>query len=267
MQAIKQAPPPQNVSQLCAFLGLINYYTKFIPQAASILTSLYKLLGKNSHWQWTDECSQVFETCKSLLTSEAVLVHYDVTKQLKLSCDASQYGLGAVLSHMCDGVEHPVAFASQTLSKAETNYRQIEKEALALVYGVKKFHRYLYGRQFTMVTDHKLLLSILNAKSAVPSIAAARMHRWAIFLSAYQYKVEYKNSKAHADCLSRLPIQGDTELEDPVTVFQISHVDHLPVTAQDIAQATSTSKDPVLVKIYQYVMVVAQDGSGNRRNC
>ena len=152
---------------------------------------------------------------------------------------------------MCDGIECPVAFASRTLSKAETNYGQIEKEALALVYGVKKFHRYLYGRQFTMVTDHKPLLSILNAKSAVPSIAAARMQRWAIFLSAYQYDIEYKSSKANAnaDCLSRLPIQGDTELEDPVTVFQISHVDDLPVT---VAQAIS--KDPVLVKVYQYVM-------------
>ena len=149
---------------------------------------------------------------------------------------------------MCDGIERPIAFASRTLSKAETNYGQLEKEALALVYGVKK-HKYLYGRQFTMVTDHKPLLSILNAKSAVPSIAAARMQRWAMCLSAYQHEIEYKSSKAHAnaDCLSRLPIQGDTELEDPVTVFQVSYVDELPVTAQDIAQATS--KDPVLVKV------------------
>ena len=233
IQALKQAPVPQNVSQLRAFLGLVNYYTKFIPQAASLLTPLYDLLRKNCCWQWTDECSKVFETCKSLLTSEAVLVHYDAIRQLKLSCDASQYGLGAVLSHVFEGEERPIAFASRTLSKAEVNYGQIEKEALALVYGVKKFHKYLYGRQFTMVTDHKPLLSILNAKGAVPSVAAARMQRWAVFLLAYQYEIEYKNSKAHAnaDCLSRLPMEEDKELEDPVTVFQVSHVDQLPVTA------------------------------------
>lgn len=80
VQAIKKAPPPQNISQLRAFLGLVNYYTKFIPQAASLLTPLYKLLGKNFKWQWTDECSQVFNTCKSLLTSDAVLLHYDTTR-------------------------------------------------------------------------------------------------------------------------------------------------------------------------------------------
>lgn len=90
VQAIKEALPPQNISQLRAFLGLVNYYTKFIPQAASLLTSLYKLLGKNFKWQWTNECSRVFNICKSLLTSNAVLVHYDATRQLKISCDASQ---------------------------------------------------------------------------------------------------------------------------------------------------------------------------------
>ena len=176
VQAIKKAPVPQTVSQLRVFLGLVNYYSKFIPQTATLLTLLYKLLEKNCHWEWTEECNQVFETCKSLLTSEAVLVHYDSTKQLKLSCDASQYGLGAVLSHVLDGVERPIAFASRTLNKAEANYGQIEKEALALIYGVKKFHKYLYGRPFTMVTDHKPLLSILNGKSAVPSTNAKVGH-------------------------------------------------------------------------------------------
>ena len=119
------------------------------------------------------------------MTNDAVLAHYDTKKQLKLSCDASQYGLGAVLFHVFKGEEHPIAFASRTLSKAERNYGQVEKEALALIFGVKKFHKYVYGRMFTMVTDHKPLISIFNPKAAVPSIAAARMQRWAMFLSVY----------------------------------------------------------------------------------
>ena len=175
IQAIQDAPRPENVSQLRAFLGLMNYYSKFIPQAAARLSPLYKLLEKKSTWHWTDECNNVFQECKSLLTSDAVLVHYDTEKQLRFSCDASQYGVGAVLSHTVNGEERPIAFASRTLSKAERNYGQVEKEALALIFGVKKFHKYVYGRQFTMVTDHKPLLSILNPKAAVPSIAAARM--------------------------------------------------------------------------------------------
>ena len=96
VQAIKEAPRPENVSQLRAFLGLMNYYSKFIPQAASWLAPLYKLLEKNSTWQWTDKCNKVFQEYKSLLTSDTVLAHYDTKKQLKLSCDASQYGLGAI---------------------------------------------------------------------------------------------------------------------------------------------------------------------------
>ena len=121
----------------------MNYYRKFIPQAASRLAPLYKLLEKNSTWQWTVECNNVFQECKSLLTSDAVLAHYETKKQLKLSCDASQYGLGAVLSHVLKGEEHPIAFASRTLSKAERNYGQVEKEALALIFGVNKFHKYV----------------------------------------------------------------------------------------------------------------------------
>ena len=113
-----------------------------------------------------------------MLTSDAVLVHFDSTKLIKLAYDASSYGLGAVLFHVFDDGEHPVAFASQTLSEAEKNYSQIEKEAVALIFGVKKFLKYLFGRRFTLVTDHKPLLSILSAKSAIPSVAAACMQCW-----------------------------------------------------------------------------------------
>ena len=254
VQAIKEAPRPENVSQLRAFLGLMNYYSKFIPQAASRLAPLYKLLQKNCTWQWTEECTNVFQECKSLLTSDAVLVHYDAKKQLKLSCDASQYGLGAVLSHVINGEERPIAFSSRTLSKAERNYGQVEKEALALIFGVKKFHKYVYGRSFTMVTDHKPLLSIFNPKTAVPSITAARMQRWAMFLSAYQYTIEYKCGKSHAnaDFFSRLPIHKNQDFEDPSTVFQVSYVEELPVMAADVAK--ETLKDATLATVYQYVM-------------
>ena len=109
-----------------------------------------------------------------MLTSDAVLVHYNTKKQLRLSCDASQYGMGAVLSHAVNGEERPIAFAPRILSKAERNCGQVEKEALALIFGVKTFHKYVYGQQFIMVTDHKPLLSILNPKAAVPSIAGCK---------------------------------------------------------------------------------------------
>jgi len=105
-----------------------------------------------------------------------------------------------------------------------------------------------------MVTDHKPLLPILNAKTAIPSMAAARMQRWVLFLSAYQYEIEFKCGKQHAnaDGLPRLPIQGSTELQDPVSIFQLSFVDELPMTAAEIA--VETSKDDTLARVYQYIM-------------
>ena len=106
--------------------------------------------------------------------------------------DASQYGIGAVILHVYPNEdEFPVAYASKTLSSAERNYPQIEREALSLIYGFCKFHQYLYARPFTIVTDHKPLLAILGPKKNIPTLAAVRMQRWALLLSAYNYTIEY----------------------------------------------------------------------------
>ena len=164
-------------------------------------------MQKNVRWEWTDDCQKAFEACKEGLISDSLLVHYDLNRKLRLACDASSYGLGAVLSHvMEDGQERPIAYASRTLSSSEKNYAQIKREA-SIILGVKKFHQYLYGRKFTLVTDHQPLLTILGPKTAIPPLAVARMQRWAIVLSAYDYQIEYRSSAKHSNCdaLSRLP--------------------------------------------------------------
>ena len=193
LRAIVNAPNPRNVSELRSLLGLINYYGKFIPNLSTILHPLNELLQKCQKWKWTNECSQAVRQAKDALTSSPVLTHYDPGLPLKMAADASAYGVGAVISHVLpNGSEHPIAYASRTVSTAEKNYAQIEKEALALVYGIRKFHSYLFGRKFTLITDHKPLLSILGPKTGVPTLAAARLQRWAILLSAYSYDHEFK---------------------------------------------------------------------------
>ncbi|XP_026046823.1 uncharacterized protein K02A2.6-like [Astatotilapia calliptera] len=253
--AIANAPEPTNVTELKSFLGLLNYYSRFLENPSTILQPLHNLLRKDAKWIWTMECAKAFRDAKSLLLQNKVLVHYSTNLPLKLACDASPYGLGAVISHVMEnGEERPVAFASRTLTEAERKYAQIEKEALAIIFGVKKFHKYLYGRKFTLITDHKPLLAILGPKSAVPTLAALRMQRWALILMAYNYDIEYRRSAEHAnaDALSRLPRNTPDNIAAEGSIFYFSHVEELPIVAKDIERATM--KDPILSKVWSYTM-------------
>jgi len=130
VDAVKRAPVPQNVKELRSFLGMVQYYRPFLPDLAATLAPLNELLKKGIQWAWTRECQQTFEACKQNLTSDTLLVHYEGNRKLRLACDASSYGLGAVISHvMGDGWEWPIAYASWILSSSESYYTQIEREA------------------------------------------------------------------------------------------------------------------------------------------
>ena len=155
LQATHQAPSPTNVTELRAFLSLLNYYGKFIPNLSTMIHPLNALLRQGVRWKWTQECAEAFREAKQSLSSDSVLAHYDPQLPVRLAGDASCYGIGAVLSHQYpDGTEQPIAYASRTFLPSERNYVQIEREALSLVFGIQKFHQYIYGRKFTLITDH-----------------------------------------------------------------------------------------------------------------
>ena len=145
-----------------------------------------------------------------------------------------------------------MVYASRTLSASEGNYSQIEKEALSLVFGIQKFHTYLYGRKFTLVTDHKPLTIVLGPKHGIPSMAAARFQRWALLLSAYTYKIEFKCTQDHAnaDGLSRLP-QGKRQPPSTNSAFVIGQIQALPVTAEKLEAATR--QNPILSQLIHFV--------------
>jgi transposase InsO family protein len=252
VEAIHNAPKPQNVSELRTYLGMVTYYQKFIPNLADKFAPLYKLLRDDSEWEWTVECDKAIEEVKKCLTGDSVLVHYDGKLPITLATDASPHGIGAVISHVIDGQERPIAFASKTLAAAERNYPQIEREALGIIYGVKKFHKYLYGRKFVLITDNKPLTAIFAPDKEIPALSALRLQRWALILSSYQYEIKFRCSSenANADVLSRFPVEDITEIELPINHFSL--VDELPVTAKDVAD--ETRKDKILSRVYVYMM-------------
>ena len=257
VEAIQQAPAPQNSIELRAYLGLLNYYNKFMPNLSTTLAPLYKLLQKNTPWWWSVDEEKAFKNTKQSLLSSQLLVHFDSSKQLILYCDASAYGIGAVLAHRTsDGVEQPIGFVSRTLTKAEQNYSQIEKEALSCIFGIKRFHSYLYGHRFTLITDHKPLLSLFKEQKAIPCQASGRIQRWALVLAAYEYNIAFRPTASHSntDALSRLALHSpqDAVPAVPETVLLLEQLDDGPFTAQQVKYFTA--RDPCLSQVLTFIL-------------
>ena len=211
--ALLHAPAPTNVSEVKSYLGMLNYYGRFLPDLSTVLEPIHELLRKGHRWAWTVKCDEAFLKTKQLLCSAKVLTFYDPAKPIHVACDASPYGVGAVLSPVSEeGTELPVAYASRTLTNAERNYSQFDREALAVVFAMGKFHNYLFGRAFTVITDHKPLLGVFSKGKAIPLMASSRVIRWAVKLLAYDFILEYRpgSRNQNADCLSRLPYGKST---------------------------------------------------------
>ncbi|XP_071054976.1 uncharacterized protein [Onthophagus taurus] len=197
---------------------------------STVLNPLYNLLKKNVKFHWDENCDKAFSHVKEILKSTEVLVHFNPDLELKLTVDASSVGIGAVLSHRFpSGIEKPIAFVSRTLTDAEKNYSQIEREGSAIIYGVTKFNQYLCGYKFTLVTDHKPLLITFGENKAIPQLSANRLRRWALILAAYNYKIEYVKSNLNCtDWLSWLPVREDDFVTGAYTkwvgIFPMSNI-------------------------------------------
>lgn len=201
---------------------------------------------------------EAFEKARNVICAAPVLTHFDPKRELLLECDASPHGVGAVLFHRINGDNRPIGFRSRTLTVAERKYSQIEREALALVYGVTRFRDYLLGREFTLVPDHRPLLGIVGADRQTPAMAAARIQRWALLLGAYKYKLLFKPGKLmlNSDALSRLPqcLQAPEpaveEWED--LVLALDEWDQPAVSQQELKALTAADK--TLSTVCRYVI-------------
>ncbi|KAJ8044581.1 hypothetical protein HOLleu_07364 [Holothuria leucospilota] len=203
-QAITNAAVPRDEKSLRSLLGLAGYFTKFIPNLATVLEPMRRVLRQKS-FLWTAEAMESFNLLKEMLCEAQVLSSFDQNLQTIVTCDASDYGLGATLTQMKNGKEVTVEFTSRTLSESERKYSIVEKEALACVWACERWNTYLWGRKFTLRTDHKALVTLFSKTSERQSL---RLARWSCRLLKYNFEVEYQPGEVNilADALSRVPV-------------------------------------------------------------
>ncbi|XP_055616575.1 uncharacterized protein K02A2.6-like [Toxorhynchites rutilus septentrionalis] len=262
--AISQMPAPMNVSQLRSYLGAINYYGRFVKQMKELRAPMDYLLKQNVNWEWTASCQKSFDKFKTLLTSDLLLTHFDPNKEIIVAGDASKDGLGAVIMHRFpDGSVKAISHISRSLTPAEKNYGQIEKEALALIFAVTRFHKMLFGRKFTLQTDHQPLLKVFGSKKGIPVYTANRLQRWALTLMLYDFDIQFVRTEefGHADLLSRLMkchatadeeyVIASVQMEADVNAVLSDSTSSLPVTSEIIA--AETSRDPVLQSVVFHI--------------
>ena len=246
VQAISNMKAPSDRTELRRFLGMVTYLAKLIPLASDILHPLQSLMKKEVHFQWSSTQQDAFNKIKACLSNDTALAFFDPTKEVTLQNDASEYGLGSVL--LQDG--RPVGYASRSLKPAERNYAQIEKEMLAAVFGLEKFHHYTYGASsVTVITDHKPLVPIMNKPlSKAPKRLQAMMMR----MQPYTVNMVYQpgSQLIIADTLSRAPLPVSASSNEHDDFSQVNNLQWTPVKQERLTEIErATDKDNVMMKL------------------
>lgn len=206
---VRSFPIPRNQKELRSFLGLCNYYRKFVKGYSRITNPLTALLCKDTPFTWTEECQSAFDKLRTALTTSPVLAYPDHNKPFTLTTDASGSAIGYILGQTdSTGIERVIAYGGRSLNQHERKYPVSEKEGLAIVEGIKTYHVYLASQPFKIFTDHAALKWLNNVKHST-----GRLARWAVLLQGYKYEIHYKPGKKNevADALSRRPYPETSE--------------------------------------------------------
>lgn len=258
-KAIREMSPPTSKKELQSILGSVNFLARHIPNRSTLLEPLYSLQKEDREFAWGIAQEEAFQKLKDLLASAPVLAIYDPKKQTTVSCDASSYGLGAVLLQAGEnGTPFPVAFASRTLSASEKNYAQIEKEALAVAWACERFKNYITGLKFEIETDHKPLVPILTTKfldDLTPRLQRIRMQ-----MMRFNYTVVHIPGKnlITADLLSRKPVSSpskkDRQFENELQTVAIKMVRMVNASSGMLERITvAQQNDAVGKKLRQFI--------------
>ena len=244
VEAVLKMEPPTDKTGVERLRGTVNYLSKFVPKLSEVMRPIKDLTRPDSEWTWNSAQNKAFEEVKHLLTQAPALAYFDPTKELSIQCDASGQGLGAAL--LQEG--RPLAYASRALSDAETRYATIEKEMLAIVFALEKWHQYTFGRPVTVYSDHKPLEAITRKPL---DRAPKRLQGMLIRALAYDVKVQYLKGKDMflADTLSRafLPKVGDDSQEEFETINALTYLVMSDERVCEIRQ--HTSRDPALQQL------------------
>ena len=239
VKAISTYPIPRTTKELKQFLGLTNYYRRFIKDYAHIAEPLHKVQGKSKSLQWNPSCQLAFDTLKHKLTTPPILAYPDFLSPFLVYSDASSTAIGGVLGQIQQNKEVVISYGSRQLTKAERNYSAVEREVLAAVWTIKEFYPYVYGFPFKLVTDHNPLISLRSLKDV-----GGRLSRWIMYLQQFNFEIDYRAGKDHtnADALSRLP-PADGVM--PVMEY------HLGDAAVDVlsAQQADEQLSPIIVAL------------------
>lgn len=236
--AISKYPEPSCLKSIRAFIGLVSYYRKHICNFADRSAKLTLLLRKNQPFVWGPEQARSFEDLKSALLSEKLMRYPDFNHPFRLATDASNIALGGILSQDINGDDRPISYISRQLKNAERNYSVTTLECLAVIWSIKAFRYYLYGRKFEVWTDHSSLQWLINLKD--PS---SRLARWSLLLSEYDFKIIHRpgSKMGHVDALSRISI--NTMQVPYIPVYDRSHVLKEQRAQEDLAKIAKLVED------------------------
>ena len=218
IKAIEEWQAPKCVSEVRSFLGLTSYYRRFIKNYADIAQPLTQLTQKNHAFVWAPECKEAFEVLKRKLTEAPILGYPSAHEDYILDTDASGMAIGAVLSQVRDGQETVISYFSKALNGHEKNYCIARKELLAVVFSVRHFKQYLYGRKFIIRTDHAAFKWLMRLKEPEGQLA-----RWLECLSEYDFFVEHRTGTQHknTDALTRQVCNQCGRMETPKHIRSI----------------------------------------------
>jgi len=202
ISAVRDWPIPRTKKQVRSFLGFCSYYRKFVKGFSLIAKPLFSLTEDSVKFIWTEECGEAFKELKERLIASPILSYPDNQGRFILDTDASNHGIGAVLSQKQEGTEKIIAYFSRVLNKSERNYCVTRRELLAIVESLKSFHHYLYGSRFVVRTDHISLRWLMSFNNLEGQLA-----RWLERIQQYDFEIIYRGGKSHgnADGLSRRP--------------------------------------------------------------